>query len=60
VFSNELATWPGTSNINWSASNQAIATTTVSAVDSAAKVKVHAGGNAVGTNFVIDVIGYYA
>jgi hypothetical protein len=59
VFSNALATWPGTSNINWSAAGQAIATTTVSAVDPAAKIKLHAGGNAVGTNFVVDVTGFY-
>ena len=59
VFSNALAAWPGTSNINWSTTGQAIATTTVSAVDAAAKIKVHAGGNAVGTNFVVDVTGFY-
>ena len=58
VFSNAI-TFPGTSNINWSASNQDIATTTVSAVDAAAKVKLHAGGSPTGTNVIIDVIAYY-
>jgi hypothetical protein len=51
---------PGTSNINWSAAGQFIATTTVSAVDSAAKVAVAAGGAAgAKTDFIIDVAGYY-
>ena len=58
VFSNAV-TYPGTSNINWSASNQDIATTTVSGVDAAAKVKLHAGGSPTGTNLIIDVTGYY-
>lgn len=59
VFSNALATWPGTSNINWSSAGQAIATTTVSGVDADAKVRLHSGGSVVGTDFLIDVIGYY-
>ena len=58
VFSNAVA-YPGTSNINWSSSNQDIATTTVSGVDAAAKVKLHAGGSPTGTNLIIDVTGYY-
>lgn len=59
LFSNALATWPGTSNINWSSAGQAIATTTVSGVDADAKVRLHSGGSVVGTDFLIDVIGYY-
>lgn len=59
LFSNALAAWPGTSNINWSTAGQAIATTTVSGVDADAKVKLHSGGSVVGTDFLIDVIGYY-
>ena len=59
LFSNALAAWPGTSTINWSSAGQAIATTTVSGVDAAAKVKLHSGGSVVGTNFILDVIGYY-
>jgi hypothetical protein len=58
VFSNAVA-YPGTSNINWSTSGQDIATTTVSAVDATAKVKLHGGGSPTGTNFIIDVTGYY-
>ncbi len=57
VFSNAV-TFPGTSNINWFAAGQTLAVTTVSAVDSNARVKVQAGGGG-GTQVIIDVIGYY-
>ena len=51
--------WPGTSNVNWYTNGQILAVTTVTAVDATAKVTVHAGGPG-STQFVIDVIGYYA
>jgi hypothetical protein len=58
VFANGIA-WPGTSNANWYTSDQILAVTTVTAVDAAAKVTVRAGGSG-STQFVIDVIGFYA
>jgi hypothetical protein len=58
VFANGIA-WPGTSNVNWYSNGQILAVTTVTAVDATAKVTVHAGGPG-STQFVIDVIGYYA
>ena len=58
VFANGIA-WPGTSNANWYTNGQILAVTTVTAVDATAKVTVHAGGPG-STQFVIDVIGYYA
>ena len=58
VFKNGIP-WPGNSNVNWYASGQIVAVTTVSAVDATAKVIVFAGGPG-STQFIIDVIGYYA
>jgi hypothetical protein len=57
VFSNAVA-WPGTSNINWFAAGQTLAVTTVTAVDSNARVKIQAGGGG-GTQVIVDVLGYY-
>jgi hypothetical protein len=56
AFSNAVS-WPGTSNINWFQTASVVATSATSAVDSAAKVKLHCGGTP--TDFVIDVTGYY-
>ena len=56
VFSNAVA-YPGNSNINWSASAQNIAVTTLTAVDSARVCRFQSGGGA--TDFLVDVIGYY-
>lgn len=50
--------WPGNSTINWTAPGQIIATTTVSALNGG-HVTLHADGGGT-TDFVIDVIGYYA
>jgi hypothetical protein len=47
---------PNTSTINWSTSGQAVATTTIVAVDRTGKVKVTAGQN--GSHFIIDVLGF--
>ena len=51
------AAYPGNSNINWFASGQTLAVTTVSAVDSAASLSVRCGGGS--TQFIVDVIGYH-
>ena len=48
--------WPGTSNLNWSAPNQTIAVTTLSSVNSQSEVNLYAGSV---TDVVIDVLGYY-
>ena len=56
AFSNAVA-YPGTSNIDWFQTGSILATSVTSAVDSAAKVKLHCGGTP--TDFVIDVAGYY-
>lgn len=53
------AAYSGTSNANWFQSGQILAVTTVSAVDAASAVTVYAGGPG-STQFVIDVIGFYA
>jgi len=57
LFSNALEGIPGTSTVNWTASNQDVAATTTVAVDGNGMVKVAAGPN--GTHFIVDVIGYY-
>lgn len=57
VFSNAVAD-VSSSNINWSASGQTVAVTTVSAVDATGKIKVKAGGGG-STQVIVDVIGYY-
>ena len=56
VFSNAVV-YPGNSNINWSASAQNIAVTTLTALDSARVCRFQSGGGA--TDFLVDVIGYY-
>jgi hypothetical protein len=59
VYTNAVSN-PGTSTINWAASGQFVATTTVAAVDATAKVAVTSGGTpASKADFIIDVIGYY-
>jgi hypothetical protein len=50
---------PGTSSINWANTGDLLATTTVSAVDANASINVSCGGSVQGTNFIVDVIGYY-
>jgi hypothetical protein len=57
VFSNAVA-YPGNSNVNWTASGQDVAVTTVTAVDAAGACRVQNGPGAT-TDLVIDVIGYY-
>jgi hypothetical protein len=57
VFANGIA-WPNNSNINWYATGQIVAVTTVTAVDATGKVTVLAGGPGA-TQFIIDVIGYF-
>lgn len=57
LFSNAVAD-VSSSVTNWYQNGQAIGVTTVSAVDSASKVKVKAGGPGA-TDFIIDVMGYY-
>jgi CHRD domain len=56
LYSNNLATPPSTSSINWTGAGQNLAVTTQVAVDALGRVKVTDGANA--TNFVLDVIGY--
>jgi hypothetical protein len=48
--------FPGTSNLNWSFTNQSIAVTTLTAVDAQARCALYAGS---ATDVVIDVLGYY-
>jgi hypothetical protein len=57
VYSNAAVTYPGTSSINWSAANENLANGTLTAVDSAGKIKVRAGVNR--TDVVIDILGYF-
>lgn len=53
------AAWPGNSNLNWFATGQTFAVTTISAVNVSRIVTVRAEG--VGsTQLIIDVIGYYS
>jgi len=59
LFANDLPAWPGNSNVNWFQNGQILAVTTVTAVDADQKIKVLAGGPG-STQFIIDVIGYYA
>ncbi len=47
--------WPGTSNLNWSAPNQNVAVTTVTAVDNG-MCALYANQS---THVVVDVLGYY-
>lgn len=53
------ASWPGNSHLNWFASGQTFAVTTVSAVNDSRIVSVRAGGGG-STQVIIDVIGYYS
>ena len=57
VFKAGIA-WPGNSNLNWFASGQTFAVTTVSAVNASSQLTVRAGGGG-STQLIIDVIGYY-
>lgn len=47
---------PATSTINWTQSDQAVATTTTVAVDRDGKIKLTAGQN--GTHVIVDVLGF--
>ena len=51
-------TYAGTSNVNWSTAGQFIANTVIAPVRNA-RVAVHAGGAGT-TNFIIDLVGYFA
>lgn len=51
--------WPGNSSINWDHAGQVIANTTVVAVDANANIGAYANVGC-STDFLIDVIGYYA
>jgi hypothetical protein len=55
VYRNGI-TFPGTSNLNWSAAGQTVAVTTVTAVDANASCALYAGSV---TDVVVDVLGYY-
>ena len=57
AFKNGIG-WPGTSSLNWSLPNTTIANQCTVAVDAVAKFKVRCEGTG-GTNFVVDVVGYY-
>ena len=57
LFRNGAAT-PASSSINWFAANQVIATTTVTALDIAARAAVFCPPNS-STNYFVDVIGFY-
>jgi hypothetical protein len=61
LYSNALASWPGTSSINWVVKDTDTANTLTTAVDATGKLKVTIGGQGVATktHFVIDVVGYY-
>lgn len=56
LYSNGLASWPGTSSINWDHPGQSIANLSVVSVDANAKLKAYAN---TATDFLIDVLGYY-
>lgn len=51
--------FPGNSNLNWYASGQTVAVTTVCAVSAASQLVVRASGSGT-TQVIVDVIGYYA
>jgi hypothetical protein len=48
--------WPGNSSIDWSSTNQNLANSVITAVDSTGHIKIRGGVNP--TNVVIDVQGY--
>ena len=56
LFKNGVG-WPGNSSINWDHGNEVIATTTIVALDSTAKLAAYASGSA---DLIFDVIGFYA
>jgi hypothetical protein len=56
AYSNAVVGVPATSTVNWSQSNQSVASTTTVALDGAAKIKLTAGPR--GTQVIVDVIGY--
>lgn len=58
IYSNDVPTWPGTSNINWFGDNQILACTTISAVDGSSRIKLRGGGPS--THVILDVLGYFA
>jgi len=51
--------WPGNSSINWDHAQEVIAVTTVSAVSTSAVMNAYCSFGS-STNFLVDVIGYYA
>jgi hypothetical protein len=48
--------YPNTSNINWSASGQKLATAATTAVANSGKFRIHGGGV---TDVIVDIVGYY-
>lgn len=58
IYSYDLPTWPGTSNITWFGDNQILSCTTISAVDSSSRIKLRGGGPS--THVILDVLGYFA
>ena len=51
--------YPGNSNLNWYATGQTLAVTTVSAVSDVSRLVVRAGGGG-STHVIVDVIGYHS
>ena len=58
VFKNGI-TWPGTSNLNWFADSQIVANSATTAVANSGLFQVRGGGVG-GTDFLVDVVGYFA
>lgn len=56
VFPADAASWPGNSSINWSAVNENVGGTVVTAVSADGKIKIRGGGSP--THVIIDVPGY--
>ncbi len=54
IFKNGTV-WPGTSTVNWFATNSSIANSAIVAVDAQSRVSVRCAGSA---DFIIDVIGF--
>ncbi len=51
---------PATSNINWFGPNENLANNSTVAVDASGKIAVHIGGTTgAGTDFIVDILGYY-
>lgn len=57
AYSTALSAVPGTSTVNWTQSNQDVATTTTVAVDGSGKINLTTGP--MGTHVIVDVIGYH-